>query len=148
MTGIVGVEGLSEADVRQQVQMGARFVMFRWSVSVIIMSFRRTSPIYFVRPGEQPRGWTYTLLTLLIGWWGIPWGPIFTIQTLITNLGGGIDVTEAVLASTTAGESGSARMPDRVGGTVRCGACGYMNGPSRQSCKQCRQSLSGSTSPA
>ena len=45
---------MSEADVRQQVQMGARFVMFRWAVSVIVMSFRRTSPIYFVRAGENP----------------------------------------------------------------------------------------------
>jgi hypothetical protein len=89
MVGIVGVEGLSEDDVRQQVQMGARFVMFCWAVSVILMSFRRTSPIYFARPGEQPRGWKYTLLTLLVGWWGIPWGPIFTIQALITNLRGG-----------------------------------------------------------
>jgi hypothetical protein len=99
MMQVVGVDGLFEADVRQQVPMGARFVMFQRAVSMVVLSFRRTSPIYFVRPGEQPQGWKYTLPTLLVGWWGIPWGPIFTIQTLITNMRGGIDVTAAVLAS-------------------------------------------------
>lgn len=31
----------------------------------------------------------YTLATLLLGWWGIPWGPIYTIQVIIKNLTGG-----------------------------------------------------------
>ncbi|MHB1392353.1 MAG: hypothetical protein ACYCYE_04600 [Clostridia bacterium] len=31
----------------------------------------------------------YTLATLLLGWWGIPWGPIYTIQVIIKNITGG-----------------------------------------------------------
>ncbi|NOX58136.1 MAG: hypothetical protein GXP29_04670, partial [Planctomycetes bacterium] len=30
-----------------------------------------------------------TLLSLTCGWWGIPWGPIFTIRALGSNIGGG-----------------------------------------------------------
>lgn len=31
----------------------------------------------------------YTLVTLLLGWWGLPWGPIYTIQVIIKNITGG-----------------------------------------------------------
>ena len=41
----------------------------------------------------------YTLISLLAGWWGIPWGPIYTITSLVTNLRGGKDVTQHVIAS-------------------------------------------------
>ena len=36
-------------------------------------------------------------LSLLLGWWGIPWGPIWTIGTVFKNLTGGVDVTANVL---------------------------------------------------
>jgi hypothetical protein len=35
-------------------------------------------------------GLPYSLGTVLLGWWGIPWGPIFTIRCLIENFKGGI----------------------------------------------------------
>jgi hypothetical protein len=38
----------------------------------------------------------WTLLTLVMGWWGIPWGPIRSVQSLWTNLKGGVDVTAEV----------------------------------------------------
>jgi hypothetical protein len=82
-----------------------------------------------------------------VGWWGIPWGPIFTVPALVTNLRGGIDVTESMLASLSPGLGSTQPMPARLdlgGGVVRRGACGYMNGPNRQSGKGCRQPL-GST---
>ena len=31
----------------------------------------------------------HSLITLLLGWWGIPWGPIRTVQALYINLRGG-----------------------------------------------------------
>jgi hypothetical protein len=34
-----------------------------------------------------------------MSWWGIPWGPIYTIQALATNLRGGKNVTHEVIAS-------------------------------------------------
>ena len=41
----------------------------------------------------------FVLLTLLLGWWGIPWGPIRSIASIVTNIAGGTDVTFAVLES-------------------------------------------------
>jgi len=38
----------------------------------------------------------WTLLSLIAGWWGIPWGLIFTSQSLYINLRGGNDVTNEV----------------------------------------------------
>jgi hypothetical protein len=37
------------------------------------------------------------LATLLLGWWGIPFGPVFTIRALYRNLAGGDEVTVADL---------------------------------------------------
>lgn len=39
----------------------------------------------------------YTLLTLTLGWWGIPWGPIYTFEALAANLAGGRSMTVAEL---------------------------------------------------
>jgi len=35
----------------------------------------------------------YTALTLMLGWWGAPHGPVRTLQTVIGNLGGGQQLT-------------------------------------------------------
>lgn len=34
-------------------------------------------------------GLAYTLVTLVFGWWGLPWGPIYTLETLYRNTVGG-----------------------------------------------------------
>ncbi len=98
---INGVDGLTVAQVQSDVAQGGRFVVFQYCISVIVMTFRRGSDIYFIKAGESAfgRGLGYSLLTLLLGWWGIPWGPIYTIGALVTNFGGGKDVTKEILVS-------------------------------------------------
>ena len=82
------------------MELGGRFVVYEYCVSIVIMTFRRPSDIYFIRAGERSvAGFGFTLLTLFLGWWGFPWGPIYTIGVLITNLSGGKDVTAEVVAS-------------------------------------------------
>ena len=100
-TKILGIEGLSPDQLRFELQRGGRFVVFQYCVSVLILSFKRSSPIYFVRSGENTagKGIRYTLLTAVAGWWGIPWGPIFSVQTIYRNLSGGKDVTNEVTAA-------------------------------------------------
>ncbi len=44
------------------------------------------------------RGVVYSLPSLLLGWWGVPWGLIYTPLTIFTNLSGGQDVTDEVWA--------------------------------------------------
>ena len=97
---IRGVEGMTPEQVRFEVQRGARFVLFQYCISALVVTFRRPSDIYLIRAEENAtvKGLPFTLLTLLLGWWGIPWGPIYSVQSLITNLGGGKKVTSEIMA--------------------------------------------------
>jgi hypothetical protein len=86
-----------EALLAQEIAAGARLVVYEYVVSVVILTFRRSSGVKFVRAGESRlfRGLPYVLLTLCLGWWGIPWGPLFSVGALVTDLRGGKDVTPA-----------------------------------------------------
>ena len=98
---IKNVDGLTTDQINRELAHGAKFVMFTFTISIIVMTFRRSSDIYFVRAGESGvlKGLKYTFLSLIMGWWGIPWGPIYTIGCLFTNLTGGKDITQDVLSS-------------------------------------------------
>jgi hypothetical protein len=98
-TRIKGIDNMSVDEIVAAVDAGGRFVIYQWSVSIIIASFRNSTDIIFV-PGSSNRivrGLGWTLLTFVLGWWGIPWGPIYTVQSLWQNLSGGKDLTEGVL---------------------------------------------------
>jgi hypothetical protein len=97
-TEIKGLEGLTPTDVQLQLNQGARFVCFTYCVSILVMTFKRSSAVYFVRADQSALvvGLPYTVLTLFLGWWGFPWGLIYTPMALFENLGGGRDVTAAV----------------------------------------------------
>ena len=99
MAKIVGIEGMTPQQLSQEIQRGGKFLQFQYCVSVIVMTFKRGTDIYFVRSGESPvaKGLGWTALTLVAGWWGIPFGPIFSVQSLWYNLKGGHDVTDGVV---------------------------------------------------
>jgi hypothetical protein len=102
MTKIIGMEGIqSGGQLQQELQQGGKFVIFQYCISVLILTFKRGSDIYFIRHEDNAvvKGLPFTLLSFLFGWWGIPWGPIYTIQSIWVNFGGGKDVTQEVLAS-------------------------------------------------
>lgn len=102
MTKIVGLEGIqSGGQLQQEIQQGGKFVMYQYCISLLIITFKRPSNIYFIRQEESAvvKGLPFTLLSLLLGWWGIPWGPIYTIQSIWVNFKGGKDVTNEVVAS-------------------------------------------------
>lgn len=94
-----GAENLTDDQLRFELNRGGRFVVFYFTISILVMTFRRGSPVYFVRAGESAfsKGLPYTLLSLLLGWWGIPFGPIFTVQSLWVNCRGGKDVTSKLV---------------------------------------------------
>ena len=97
---IKNIDGLSASDTQQAVQEGGKFVYYACTISFLIITFRDTSSVYLVRPGDQviPKLYIFTALSFLFGWWGIPWGPKYTIQALRTNLKGGKDVTREVMS--------------------------------------------------
>ncbi len=100
---IQGIEGMSPDRLQFEIQRGAKFVFYQYAISVLVMSFRRSSDIYFIPAGESSitKGLPWSLISLVAGWWGIPWGPIFTIQSLVTNFKGGKDVTAELSARLT-----------------------------------------------
>jgi hypothetical protein len=102
MAKIIGMEEVKSGfQLQQEIQQGAKFVMYQYCISIVIISFQRSSDVYYIRPGESAilKGLPFTLLSLVLGWWGIPWGPIYTIMDTVLNFSGGKDVTKEVLAS-------------------------------------------------
>lgn len=87
------------SELERQVLEGGRFVIFQYCFSVLVMTFKRPSPLMFLRGDEDGarHAVNYSLISLAAGWWGIPWGPIWTIATVISNARGGKDLTAAVL---------------------------------------------------
>lgn len=105
MAKIVGLEDIqSGGQLQAEIQQGGKFVMYQYCISLLVITFKRFSNIYFIRHDESAvvKGLPFTLLSLVLGWWGIPWGPIYTIQGVWINFSGGKDVTQEVLASMTA----------------------------------------------
>ena len=97
---IKNIDGLSARDLQEAVNGGAKFVYYAWTISVIILTFKRTSGVYLVR-GENSRvakGFIFTLISVLLGWWGIPFGPRHTIESVKINCNGGKDVTNEVMS--------------------------------------------------
>jgi hypothetical protein len=62
---------------------------FDGALSLIVVSFRFHSRYYVEGEPRGLAGLIYTAGTLLLGWWGIPWGPVFTVRALANNLRGG-----------------------------------------------------------
>ncbi len=101
MAQIRNMEGLSVNDINSELNNGAKFVVFEYCISIVVMTFRRSSDVYFIREGESSvkHSLGFTIMTIFLGWWGIPWGPIYTIGALYSNLSGGKDITQEVLRS-------------------------------------------------
>ena len=95
---IKNTNGLSPGDLLQLVSKGARFVHFSYTLSLIVYTFRDVSGVYLVRADEKvlSKSMRFNLISLLFGWWGIPWGPRYTWQALRSNLRGGKDVTDEI----------------------------------------------------
>ncbi|MBK9926560.1 MAG: hypothetical protein IPP66_14895 [Anaerolineales bacterium] len=102
MTKIIGLEEIhTGSHLQQELQQGGKFVIYEYCISLLVITFRRSSNIYFIRSEDNAivKGLPFTLLSLVLGWWGIPWGPIYTVTSVWTNFSGGKNVTQEVLAS-------------------------------------------------
>jgi hypothetical protein len=88
---LVGEENRSSVDTAGD---GDRLVFYEYCISLIFFSLRRPSALVQLRPGQKGwvRGIPYTLVSLLFGWWCIPWGLIYTPLTFWTNLSGGREI--------------------------------------------------------
>jgi hypothetical protein len=98
---IVGLGDMTVDELRFEINRGGKFVIFEYCVSILILTFKNPTDVHFIRSGESAAGksFGYSLVSLVLGWWGFPWGPIYTISSLVTNLRGGKDVTREVVAA-------------------------------------------------
>ena len=103
---IKNLEGLSNQDLVDALQGGGRFVVYSYTISILVMTFRIGSRIYFIAPTRRPihHGLKYLLISAALGWWGFPWGPIYTIQSFLLAFRGK-DVTKEVMAQLARGIS-------------------------------------------
>ena len=95
-----GGRPLTAGEVRARVAAGARLVRFELCVSALVFTLRRQSAVYLTDTRRQRalRGLWYSLGSLLLGPWGVPWGVLWTPWAVWVNLTGGVDETDAVLA--------------------------------------------------
>ncbi len=97
---IKGAENLSPQEFAYELQRGGRVVEFSYCISALVVTFRRSAMV-LVRPGESAMSAAapYLLLSLFFGWWGFPFGLIFTPIAILQNLTGGTDHTARFTAS-------------------------------------------------
>ena len=96
-------EGLTFEELEEKVRLGARFIVYQYTISLIAVTLRRLTPAYYIPPDISDTAFKKNadILSVLFGWWGIPWGPLFTIQSLAANRKGGIDITKDVMLNLT-----------------------------------------------
>ena len=99
--GVSGLENMTGAELSEELDKGGRFVTYTYVISLLLVSFKRSSKVYFLRhnEGKVTPGLKYSLISFLFGWWGIPWGPIWTIGSFIKNFSGGKNVTSEAMRS-------------------------------------------------
>jgi hypothetical protein len=95
---IRGIDNLTLEEIDAELAAGGRFVFYEYCISFVLVTLRRPTSIYLLRAGERGvvRGLPFVVLSLLLGWWGLPWGLIYTPMAIFTNLGGGREVTREV----------------------------------------------------
>lgn len=78
---------------------GGSFVTYQWIIPrPIFYPVRRLSKVYFIPKGMNKSKYAskFNLISLIIGWWGLPYGPFAVYNSVTLNNNGGIDVTEDV----------------------------------------------------
>ena len=66
-----------------------RYVIYRHVVSLILVTWRGQHQGIFCSKCGASRAYKDSLRTWLLGWWGIPWGLIYSGQALFSNMFGG-----------------------------------------------------------
>jgi hypothetical protein len=91
---------ISIIQLKKLVAQWGKFKQYKYCISVILMTFKRWTDIYFIPPWKS--GFSVailpTLWTLLLGWRGFPRWPIYSLECIFSNLFGGKDLTTGVMS--------------------------------------------------
>lgn len=66
-----------------------RYVIFFAVKSFILVTSRSATQGIFCSVCAEKKALKASAITWVLGWWGIPWGPIYSIHAIFTNLFGG-----------------------------------------------------------
>jgi hypothetical protein len=93
-----GARPFYDAELRTRLTSGARCVRFEYCFSLILFTVRRQSPVYLTDSWQQRYllGLWYSLLALVLGPWGVPWGLLWTPWAVWVNTTGGADCTDSI----------------------------------------------------
>lgn len=72
-----------------EITPSTQLVSYTYVISLLVVTLRRHTRYYFME-AEKSKALGAKFLciacNLILGWWGIPWGPIWTIKETICNL--------------------------------------------------------------
>ena len=89
------INNLGESEIDQngkwnghEIKQNSEAVAYTYVISIVILTFRRSTRFYLT-DAEKDKALIALLLctvcNLTLGWWGLPWGPIYTIKETICN---------------------------------------------------------------
>lgn len=85
----------------KSITKDSKVIQYQFCFSLIFISF--TFPTRFLLESDDSRKFhnaAACLFTFLFGWWGVPWGPLYSIQSIYRNLkGGSTQTVESLLES-------------------------------------------------
>lgn len=95
---LANTNSIEVSEIKRQLASGAKFIVFRYQISFIAISFERYSPVYLIRNKAElkPLQNKYNQITLLLGPWSFPWGPFGSYSAIKINNAGGMDVTKDI----------------------------------------------------
>jgi hypothetical protein len=95
---LANTNSIEVSEIKKQLTSGAKFIVFRYQISFIAISFERYSPVYLIRDKTELISLQnkYNQITLLLGPWSFPWGPFGSYSAIKINNAGGIDVTKDI----------------------------------------------------
>ncbi len=95
------VWSMSIDELMLDIEKGWRFVVFSYVFSIIILTFKRPTQMYYIKSQEWAlkRSFPYIISTSLLWWWWVPWWPIYSTWSLYDNLRWWTNVTESILSN-------------------------------------------------
>ena len=102
----------ADASLDAQIAAGAKLIVYQYVISLVFVSFKRRSSVRLVQPGQRRvvPGLPHSILSLFAGIWGI-FGFAWTIESIIHNCRGGVDLTPAYLARRRAATAPAGTVP-------------------------------------
>lgn len=88
---------IRKSELAELQTKGYKLISYDYVISIIVLSFRLQAQIKIEDSSIIKRflwGIPFTAISIVLGWWGLPWGLIYTPFAIFKNTLGGINVLE------------------------------------------------------